>query len=54
MLRCKDCGAEFRAGIQMDEATFKSNTVSGNVEQCPRGHQATYDQDDYFFGDAPS
>jgi hypothetical protein len=50
MLKCKNCGTEFRSGIQMDEKSFETATLEANFEQCPSCAQThTYDKPDYFF-----
>jgi len=35
MLRCRNCGSEFRSRLEMDEESFHSAILSGKSEPCP-------------------
>ncbi len=50
-LKCKErgCGLEFQSGIAMDEKSFKTCALEGNMHTCPKGHTHQYSQKDYFF-----
>jgi hypothetical protein len=50
MVTCRHCHKPFRAGIQMDEASFKNptNQLVNNSEQCRNcGKSGTYSKRDY-------
>ena len=50
VITCRHCHKPFRAGIQMDEASFKNptNQLINNSEQCRNcGKSATYNKRDY-------
>ena len=50
-LKCKKCGIEFKAGIQMDKKSFENptNIVVNNNEVCPKGHSNIINKSDYYF-----
>ena len=50
MVKCKKCGAEHPSGIQMNEESYKTATLTNNAESCPTcGEMSTYNKEDYFF-----
>jgi C4-type Zn-finger protein len=47
MVRCPQCSASFRAGLQVDRASLEAMVVS-NTYRCPRcGHESVYVKADH-------
>jgi hypothetical protein len=50
MVKCKNCGAEFQARVQMSEQSFKTAMLESQTESCPQCKQeSTFTKDDYYF-----
>jgi len=50
MVKCKACGEAHPSGMQMDETTFATTTLTNNSENCPKCQAtSTYNKEDYFF-----
>jgi predicted RNA-binding Zn-ribbon protein involved in translation (DUF1610 family) len=49
-VKCKHCGFEHPSGIQIDQRSFQTVTLSNNQENCPKcGQFSTYNKPDYYF-----
>jgi uncharacterized Zn finger protein len=50
MVKCKSCGEVHKSGIQLDEATFQTITLTNSSENCSKcGAVSTYNKEEYFF-----
>jgi len=50
MIRCRNCGSEFRSRIQLDELSFHSAIITNKSEPCPTCKQTfVHNKLDYFF-----
>jgi hypothetical protein len=47
-VKCKTCNTEFASGISVNEKSFKTLILSGNLHTCPKGHTHAYDKKEYF------
>lgn len=48
-IKCKTCGVEFKTGVQINEESFETTSITYQYETCPSGHWNPYDKKDFFF-----
>ena len=50
MVKCKNCSEDIPSRLQLDENSFKTENVNGNLENCTQcGLTSAYNKDEYYF-----